>query len=199
LFDFVTRIIDSAGYAGIVLLMFLENIFPPVPSEMIMPMAGYVAASGKLTLVGVVLSGSLGSLLGALAWYFVGRALGAERLQRWAGKHGRWLTLTPAGVERVNQWFATHCGKAVFFGRLVPAVRTLISVPAGIFEMSLRRFAAYTALGSAIWSAALASTGYLLRDGYEQVGHYLNPVANVIVALIVLTYLYRLITWRPTV
>jgi membrane protein DedA with SNARE-associated domain len=198
LFDFISRTISSAGYPGIALLMLLENVIPPLPSELIMPMAGFVAAGGKLTLVGVILAGTLGSVVGALPWYYLGRALGPDRLRAWAGKHGRWLTLTPAQVDRVDAWFQKHCGKAVFFGRLAPAVRTLISVPAGIFRMSLRRFLVFTALGSAAWSTALALAGHSLRDSFEQVSHVLNPATNVIVGTVVLVYLYRVIRWRPT-
>jgi membrane protein DedA with SNARE-associated domain len=197
LFDFIARTIGSAGYPGIALLMLLENILPPLPSELIMPMAGFVAAGGELTLAGVILAGTLGSVAGALPWYYLGKWLGRERLRAWAGKHGRWLTLTPAQVDRVDAWFARHCGKAVFFGRLAPGIRTLISLPAGLFKMSLQRFLLFTALGSSLWSTALAVAGHSLRDGYEQVAHVLNPATNVIVGAIVLVYLYRVIRWRP--
>ena len=197
MFDFIARTIGSAGYPGIALLMLLENIVPPLPSELIMPMAGFVAAGGELSLAGVILAGTLGSVAGALPWYYLGKWLGRERLREWAGKHGRWLTLTPAQVDRVDEWFGRHCGKAVFFGRLAPAVRTLISLPAGLFRMSLPRFLLFTALGSSLWSSALALAGHSLRDGYEQVAHVLNPATNVIVGAIVLVYLYRVIRWRP--
>jgi membrane protein DedA with SNARE-associated domain len=197
LFDFIARTIGSAGYPGIALLMLLENIVPPLPSELIMPMAGFVAAGGELSLPGVILAGTLGSVAGALPWYYLGKWLGRERLREWAGKHGRWLTLTPAQVDHVDEWFARHCGKAVFFGRLAPGVRTLISLPAGLFRMSLQRFLLFTALGSSLWSAVLAVAGHSLRDGYEQVAHVLNPATNVIVGAIVLVYLYRVIRWRP--
>jgi membrane protein DedA with SNARE-associated domain len=195
-FGFIERIIGSAGYPGIALLMLLENVLPPLPSELIMPMAGFVAASGELSLVGVILAGTLGSVAGALPWFYLGKVLGRERLRRWAAKHGRWLTLTAEDLDRVDAWFRQHCGKAVFFGRLVPAVRTLISVPAGLFDMGLPRFLLFTALGSGLWSTALAWAGYSLRDGYAQVEHWLNPMTNVVVGAIVLVYLYRVVTWR---
>lgn len=197
MFDFIARTISSAGYPGIALLMLLENVVPPLPSELIMPMAGFVAAGGKLNLVGVILAGTLGSVAGALPWYYLGRWLGPHRVRQWAGRHGRWLTLTPAQMDRVNAWFEQHCSKAVFFGRLVPAVRTLISVPAGVFGMSLQRFLLFTALGSGLWSTALAVAGHSLRDGYQQVSHVLDPATNVVVGAIVLVYLYRVIRWRP--
>jgi membrane protein DedA with SNARE-associated domain len=161
-------------------------------------MAGFVAAGGKLSLAGVIVAGTLGSVAGALPWYYLGKWFGPQRVRLWAGKHGRWLTLTPAQVDRVQAWFSKHCGKAVFFGRLAPAVRTLISVPAGLVRMSLPRFLLFTALGSSLWSSALALAGHSLRDGYEQVSQVLNPATNLIVAAIVLIYLYRVIRWRPT-
>ena len=196
MFGFIERIIGSAGYPGIALLMLLENVLPPLPSELIMPMAGFVAASGQLNLVGVIVAGTLGSVVGALPWYYLGKVLGRERLKQWAGRHGRWLTIGARDVDRANAWFEKHCGKAVFFGRLVPAVRTLISVPAGLFGMSLRRFLTYTTLGSALWTTALACAGYSLNDNYQQVSHWLDPATNAIVAGIVLVYLYRVATWR---
>lgn len=197
MFDFIARTIGSAGYPGIALLMLLENVVPPLPSELIMPMAGFIAADGQLSLAGVIAAGTLGSTAGALPWYYLGKCLGEDRLRIWAGRHGRWLTLTPAQVDRVDAWFAKHCGKAVFFGRLAPAVRTLVSVPAGIFRMSLRRFLLFTALGSGLWSTALALAGHALRDGYEQVSQVLNPATNLVVGTLVLVYLYRVVRWRP--
>lgn len=199
MFGFIERIIGSAGYPGIALLMLLENVLPPLPSELIMPMAGFVAASGELSLFGVILAGTLGSVVGALPWFYLGKVLGRERLGRWAAKHGRWLTLTSKDLDHVDAWFKQHCGKAVFFGRLVPGVRTLISVPAGLFDMALPRFLLFTALGSGLWSTALALAGHSLRDGYEQVEHWFNPMTNAIVGAIVLVYLYRVVTWRRAV
>jgi membrane protein DedA with SNARE-associated domain len=196
MFESIAGLIDRAGYAGIALLMLLENLFPPLPSELIMPLAGFAAADGRLSLPGVIAAGSFGSVVGALPWYYVGSRVGIERLRRWTARHGRWLTLTPAQVDHVHDWFERHCGKAVLVGRLVPAVRTLISVPAGLFGMSLRRFLAYTAIGSVAWCTALACAGHALRDGYDAVAHWLDPVTNVVVGTLVLTYLYRLVTWQ---
>jgi membrane protein DedA with SNARE-associated domain len=197
MFEQIAGLIERAGYAGIALLMLLENLFPPLPSELIMPLAGFVAADGRLSLPGVIAAGTLGSVVGALPWFYVGSRVGVERLRQWTARHGRWLTLTPEQVDHVHGWFERHCGKAVLVGRLVPAVRTLISVPAGLFGMSLRRFLLYTAIGSVVWSTALACAGYALRDQYEAVAHWLDPATNVVVGTLVLTYLYRLVTWQP--
>ena len=196
MFDWITGLVQQTGYLGIALLMLAENVFPPIPSELIMPMAGFTAARGELNMVGVVVAGTAGSLAGALLWYYIGRWIGLERLKRWAAKHGRWLTISPEALDEAAAWFNRHCGKAVLVGRLIPAVRTLISVPAGVAGMALMRFLTYSALGTALWTALLAAAGYLLEDQYQKVGDYLNPVSNVILGLIVLWYLYRVITFR---
>ncbi len=137
MFDWITGIVDRTGYLGVALLMFAENLFPPVPSELIMPLAGFAAARGDLSLPLVLAAGVAGSLAGALFWYWIGRKVGADRLKRWAGRHGRWLTLSPGDVDEADAWFDRHGVKAVLLGRLIPAVRTLVSVPAGLAAMPL--------------------------------------------------------------
>ena len=194
--DWVTGILTQLGYVGLAFLMFLENVFPPIPSELIMPLAGFTAARGELNLVGVVVAGVAGSMAGALFWYYVGRWVGCERLERNAARHGRWLTIAPEEVDDAMRWFRRHGGKAVLIGRVIPAVRTLISVPAGIFDMRLPVFLAYTGVGTAAWTALLAGAGYLLEGQYRQVSAYLNPVSNAVIAVIVLWYLYRVVTFR---
>ena len=196
MFDRLVEWLGQSGYLGIAALMFLENLFPPIPSELIMPSAGYSAGQGRLSLFGVILSGTAGSVAGAMFWYYVGKIIGADRLKAWAGRHGRWLTLKPRDVDRVDRWFDTHAGKAVFLGRFVPAIRTLISVPAGVFGMALPRFLLFSTLGTALWTALLATAGYLLEGQHEQVAAYLNPLTNIVLGLIVAVYLYRVVTWQ---
>lgn len=193
--EWIVEFLERTGYLGIALLMLAENLFPPIPSELIMPFAGFSAARGDLSFTGVVLAGTCGSLAGALPWYWAGRALGCRRLADWADRHGRWLTLSGSEVRGANEWFARHCGKAVFFGRLVPAVRTLISVPAGIAEMSMTRFLVYSTLGTLLWNVALTWLGFQLGENYSKVAEYLDPVTKVIVGTIVAAYLYRVM--RP--
>jgi membrane protein DedA with SNARE-associated domain len=195
--DWITGFIEQSGYFGIALLMLLENVFPPIPSELIMPLAGYTATQGRLNILLVIAAGSLGSVSGASLWYCVGRWLGCERVRRFAGRHGRWLTVTVAEVDRARDWFRRHGGKAVFIGRLVPAIRTLISIPAGIAEMGPGKFLIYTTAGTVLWTAALAGAGYLLGAQYQQVSSWLNPVSNVILGALVLWYVYRVATFRP--
>jgi membrane protein DedA with SNARE-associated domain len=193
--DWIT-VFENMGILGIGLLMFAENVFPPIPSELIMPLAGFSAARGELNLLMVIIAGSTGSLLGALLWYYIGRKIGAERLERWATKHGRWLTLSAKEVEHSCAWFNRHGGKAVFIGRLIPAVRTLISVPAGIAGMPLGSFLLYSVAGTILWTALLATAGYFLESQYEKVAHWMNPISNVVIGLVVLGYLYRVVRFR---
>ena len=199
MFDWITGLVGSAGYVGIALLMFVENVFPPIPSEVIMPLAGFAAAGGEIGIVGAIAAGFVGSLAGAVLWYYVGRWVGCERLERWAARHGRWLTLTPGEVRQAQDWFGRHGGKAVLVGRLVPAVRTLISVPAGISGMSMPRFLAYSGIGTLAWTALLAVAGYLLGSEYRQVASWMNPVSNVVAVALVAWYLYRVATFRRKV
>lgn len=194
---FVENMMNSLGAFGIALLMFLENIFPPIPSEIIMPLAGYQAASGQMSIVVVVVAGSIGSLVGTIPWYYLGKFVGERRLKRLAAKHGRWLTLSPNDVETADEWFRKHGAAAVFFGRLVPTVRTLISVPAGIAKMPLVKFLLYSAAGTAIWTTLLAMAGYFLGQNYQSVSTYVGPVSNTVLVLIVLFYIYRVWTFDP--
>jgi membrane protein DedA with SNARE-associated domain len=194
--EWIIWTLSEMGYLGVFLLMFAENIFPPIPSELIMPFAGFVAARGELHPGGVVLTGMLGSLAGALPWYGLGRFFGGERVRRLAARHGRWLTVSEAEVARAEGWFQAYGRWAVLLGRLVPGVRTLISVPAGIAHMSVGPFILWTALGTAVWTALLTAAGYILAENYERVAVILDPAAKIVLGLLVVLYLYRLMTAR---
>ncbi len=196
MFDFITSWITAGGAFAVAALMFLENVFPPIPSELVMPLAGYSAATGEMNPVLTLLAGVIGSVAGAWIWYEVGRRLGRERLLDWIDRHGRWLTLGRDDVESALGWFERHGAAAVFFGRMIPTVRTLISVPAGLQGMGLMKFLAYTTGGSLLWVGALFGAGYVLESQYNRVEAWLNPVTNLILAAVVLTYLYRLIRGR---
>ena len=197
MFDWITGFLDSGGAWAIAALMLLENVFPPIPSELIMPLAGFNAARGGTPLWLAVLAGGLGSLAGAYLWYLVGRAFGAHRLRRLIARHGRWLTLTLSEFEVAEGWFQRHGRKIVFLGRFVPTVRTLISIPAGIERMPQGQFLLFTALGSFIWTGGLALAGYLLEDQYERVEHWINPVSTAVVVGIIALYVWRVIRWKP--
>ncbi len=184
--DWITNIMDSWGYLGIVLLMFLENIFPPIPSELVMPLAGFTASLDKLNIAFVIVAGTIGSVLGGLPWYYAARYLGEERLKDWADQYGKWLTLRRKDLEKSSQWFSKHSSKAVMICHLVPGIRTLISMPAGIHQMNLVKFLIYTALGAGFWVAVLAIAGYKLGENYERVEKYLGPASLIVLVALVI-------------
>jgi membrane protein DedA with SNARE-associated domain len=199
MFDWITSFINSMGPLGIALMMFLENVFPPIPSELIMPLAGFNAARGDMSLWLVILAGTVGSLAGAYLWYWIGKRIGHDRLCELSRKHGRWLSVSPQEFDRAAAWFDRHGGKAVLIGRLIPTVRTLISVPAGVQRMPLAVFLAYSTAGTAAWTALLALLGYWLEGSYDQVSAWLDPVSTGVVVLLVAIYLYRVATYRRRV
>ncbi len=197
MFHSIVDIVSQGGYLGIFLLMLAENVFPPIPSELIMPLAGFVAARGELNIILVILAGTAGSVVGALPWYYAGALFGKDRLKRLAARHGRWLTVSPGDIDKASDWFERHDAAAVFFGRLVPAVRTLISVPAGGVKMPMLPFLMYSTIGSLIWTCLLALTGYLLQSQYEVVQHYVDPVSKAVVYTVIAIYVYRFIRFKP--
>ena len=194
--DFINRLpelIGSAvnanpliGYLVIGLVMLLENVFPPIPSELVMPLGGFYVQQGKLELVPVLLAGLIGTLLGAWFWYGIGRLINEERLEHWLSRHGRWIGIQPADLARSRRWFKRHGAAVVFWGRLIPGVRTLVSVPAGIELMPQLPFLAWTAAGSLIWVLILTLAGQALGEGYQRVGEWLEPVSQLIKVLVVL-------------
>jgi membrane protein DedA with SNARE-associated domain len=193
MFETIVNVITASGYLGVFLLMFLENVFPPIPSELIMPFAGFAAARGDLNLMFVIAAGTAGSVAGGLPWYYAGRLMGKTRLSNLAERYGKWMTVSPEDIETASSWFAKHGRRAVFLGRLVPAVRTLISVPAGITGMPLKHLLLFSFSGSLIWTGALAIGGFLLESKYSDIARYLDAATKTIVAIIVVAYLYRLV------
>ncbi|PZN95306.1 MAG: hypothetical protein DCF31_07110 [Alphaproteobacteria bacterium] len=192
----LSGLIERGGYAGIILLTFLETIFPPLPSEVFMPLAGFVAARGELTLPGVIAAGTLGSLAGAWFWYALGRAIGLERTRQLVARHGRWLTLHTADIDRGTAWFDRHGGLVVLFGRMVPAIRSVVSVPAGIAHMPVGRFLLLSGLGSLIWTTLLMTAGFLLEARYLEVARWASPASTIVVGGLVAIYLWRLVRYR---
>ena len=186
--DWIVNVIDSFGYVGLALMMFLENIFPPIPSEVIMPLGGFVASQGKLSLPLVILAGTIGSVVGQLPLYYLGHFLGKARLMRLADKHGKWLTVSGADIDKASKWFARRGSTAVLIGRLVPGVRSLISIPAGICGMNLPKFLLFSALGMGVWAGALALAGQLLGQNYEKVEKYMGPASKIVLAVIVIGF-----------
>jgi membrane protein DedA with SNARE-associated domain len=171
--------------------MVLENMFPPIPSELIVPLAGFVSSQGEITLTGVIIAGTLGSLVGAMLLYYGGRLAGGPRLRRWSAKHGRWIGLTPDDLEKSDRWFKRYGGWTVLFGRLIPGVRSLISVPAGAARMSVPVFLIFTTVGSAVWTTALACAGRALGRNYDRVEKFLGPISMGVVVTLLALWIIR--------
>ena len=186
----IKTVMQTLGYPGIAALMFLENVFPPIPSELIMPLAGFVSVVGNLSFVGVVIAGMVGSVLGALPLYYLGYFVGRRRLMRLADRHGYWLTISGADIERASAWFRRHGGAAVFFCRFIPGIRSLISIPAGFAKMNLALFLLYTAVGTGLWAALLAWLGRLLGANWQMVEHYLGPVSYAVLGLLAAVFIF---------
>ena len=194
--DWVIRLIDATGYFGIFLLMLLETVFPPVPSEVIMPIAGIRAAQGPMSLGGVVASGTAGAMTGNLLWYLLARSVGLDRFKRFVDRHGRWLTLDWYDVEKVHRAFGRFGAGIVFVGRMLPTLRTFISVPAGLVHMQLVKFLVWSTAGTAIWSSALAAAGFLLGRQFSRIEEVIGPLSSIVIGAIVLAYAWRQLTWH---
>jgi membrane protein DedA with SNARE-associated domain len=196
-FDWIVGVITSLGYTGVAVLTFLEHLFPPIPSELILPLAGYVAGSGELTLGAVIAFGSIGSLGGATAWYVIGRRIGERRLRQWVDDHGRWLTLSNGDIDRAKQWFHRRGKAAVLIGRLMPGVRTFVSLPAGFSGMSWMPFLIYSAIGTVMWTAALVYAGAKLQQNFAMVSNYVDLITNGVFAILGAMIVWRYIRcWR---
>lgn len=194
----IIETINTLGYAGIFLLMLAESLFPPIPSELIIPFAGYSAANGTLNLWLVLLSATVGAVVGMLPWYFAGRIFGLERVRWLADRFGRIMTLNSEEIDTATDWFRRFGPIIVFVGRLMPLIRTLISVPAGLAAMPFWKFLLFSTLGALTWNSILVGAGYLLAEHYELVETWLDPGTTIVLGLVVVIYLYRFITWRPT-
>lgn len=195
--QWIVSIINDLGYLGIVLLMLLEALFPPIPSELIIPFAGYSAATGAMNPVLVVLAATLGSVLGAIPWFLAGWFFGLERCKWLANRFGRLLTLSSGDIDLADRWFDRFGWSVVLFGRLLPIIRTLISIPAGLTRMPVWLFAACSLAGMLIWNSILVGAGYVLHEHYHLVEDWLDPLSLLVIGCIVVTYLYRVVTWKP--
>lgn len=190
--DWVVDVIERLGYVGVALLVALENLFPPIPSEIVLPFAGFVARDGRATLPGMILAATLGSLVGAWALYGIAAWIGPERLEHFLVRYGKWLRLTPADIAKAERWFDRRAVVAVLIGRCVPLIRSLISIPAGFRRMRFTTFTIYTLIGSLIWNTALIGAGYLLRKNWDSVEPVLSIVQYVVIAMIVAGVLWLL-------
>ena len=181
--DFARDAVTTAGYPGILAAMVAENLFPPIPSEIVLPLAGYEVAQGTLTFTFTVLVATAGSLIGALILYAIGRYGGRPAIDRW----GRLLRVTNADLDRAERWFERWGDWIVLFSRLVPLVRSVVSVPAGLMRMSLLRFALLTTLGSLLWNFLLVGAGYQLGSRWEQISALIGRWSDVMLVLAILS------------
>ena len=190
--DIFPQFLRDHGYAGVYLLMLLDSVFPIFPSELVMPLAGLLAAQGQMTLGGVIAFGTAGAMTGAIGWYWLARALGLVRFTALIDRFGWLTTISAHEVELLRGWFARFGTPLVLLCRMAPLVRTAISIPAGLVQMPFPRFALLSLLGSLAWSSALALAGWLLGGQYDKIHTYLGPVSTLIVGTLVLVWLVRM-------
>ncbi len=195
--DWIVNLIDQSGYLGVGFLMFLETMFPPIPSEVIMPIAGVYAAKGEMSLGLVIASGTAGAMLGNYFWYLAARVIGVERFRPFIERFGRWLTIDWHEVERAEKLFGKYGSAFVFFARMLPTLRSLISIPAGLLHMRLSTFVIWSTIGTAGWTSLLAVSGWMLGRNVEKVDDFVGPVSTTVIVLIIAAYIWRVIFWRP--
>ena len=194
--DWIIRLVEWGHYWGVALLMLLETVFPPIPSEIIMTVAGVSSARGNMNLAGTIAAGTAGAMLGNWIWYWVAIKFGEARMNIFIDRYSRWLTLDWDEVERGQSLFRKHGSIIVLVARMLPTLRSLISIPAGLFGMTFRRFMLFSTIGTAGWTAALACAGYFLGSQFKDVEKWLGPVSTLVIAGIVLTYVWRLLRWK---
>jgi len=182
--DWVIRVIETLGYAGLTVLVALENIFPPIPSELILPLAGFLIGQNRFSFPAVLVATTLGSLIGALFLYAVGMAAGQRRVRRLFERYGNWALLTPDDLTRAESWFDHYGPVAVFIGRLVPVVRSLVSIPAGYRRMPLGLFLLLTGIGSTMWNGVLVSLGWALGGNWHLIEKYVGWLQYLVIAAI---------------
>ncbi|MBL1208369.1 DedA family protein [Geminocystis sp. GBBB08] len=186
--EWIINTMNSLGYVGIALLMFSENLFPPIPSELIMPLAGFSVSQGQMGLVPAIASGVIGTILGAFPWYYLGRIFDESKLEKLANQYGKWIFVSGGDIQKANKWFNRYGNIAVLLGRLVPGVRTLISLPAGINNMKMSSFIIYSTIGTLIWISLLTTAGYLLGENYTLIEKYIAPISKI--ALLSIGFLF---------
>jgi membrane protein DedA with SNARE-associated domain len=195
--DFILEWITRGGYLGIVALMALENIFPPIPSEVIMGLGGMAVARGQMQLGWLLLAGTVGSVIGNYVWYALGRKFGYRGLKPFVDRWGRWLTVDWQDVEAITRFFHDRGGWVIFVFRFMPSFRTIISLPAGMAKMPRWRFLVATSAGTTIWNIILAGAGILLDRNFEQLDRYIGPLAIATMVAVLGYYAYRVVTWKP--
>jgi len=194
LVEWVTSVVETLGYGGVAFLVALENLFPPIPSEVVLPLAGFVSATGEASLIGMIIAATIGSMVGAFVLYGIAAAIGPVRLRALVVRYGRWFGLDEADMDKAEGWFDQRANLAVLLCRCVPLMRSLISIPAGFRRMSLLPFAVYTLLGSLVWNILLVGAGYLLGERWERVEAPLELFQKAV--LVVLGVAIAWFVWR---
>lgn len=178
----VQDVIESLGYLGVALLVIAENVFPPIPSEIVLPFAGFVARRGDGSVVVMVVAATIGSVVGALVLYAIAAAIGPERIHVFVVRFGKWFGVKESDMVRAEEWFDRRSNVAVLVGRCVPLIRSLVSIPAGFRRMPFGRFIVLTAVGSAVWNVALIGAGAALGDQWDRVGDYVGILQWIVIA-----------------
>jgi len=182
----VENIISTGGYPGLYFVMFLENVFPPIPSEVVLPLAGSLSLTGRFSIPLITIVGMFGSLTGAFLFYGLGKWLGEERVRKFIAKFGKYALLSVEDFDKSKDWFDKYDEWVIFFSRMVPIVRSLISIPAGVSSMNLAKFSVYTILGTALWSFILSYAGRLLGEQWPIITDFINTYQNVVLAVTLL-------------
>lgn len=189
------EIMNDYGYLGIGLLILIENLFPPIPSELILTFGGFMTIDSNMTILGVIIASTIGSLLGAIALYYIGKILNKERLIKIVkSKYGKILRIKPKDIESADKWFDTKGNKTVFFCRFVPVVRSLISIPAGMSEMPMVKFIVYTLFGSLIWNTLLVCVGAFAGNKKDMILNIIDKASHIILFIIFIVcciFIYR--------
>ena len=192
----IINIMEQVGYLGVFLLIAIENIFPPIPSEVILVFGGFMTTYTSLNIPIMILAATLGSLLGAIVLYYIGKIFNKERLKRIVnGKIGKVLRLKASDIEKADKWFDTKGNKTVFFCRFIPIVRSLISIPAGMSEMPMQKFLLYTISGSLMWNTVLIIVGSIVGDKWETIVGYLDNFSNIILIILVVIFVVAMYYW----
>ncbi len=194
--EYITKAVETnstIAYLTICLAMFLENIIPPIPSEIIMPLGGFFVYQQKLNFYILVFWGLVGTITGSLPWYYLGRLANEKRLSNFLDKKGKYIGITSNDLSKSKRWFDKYGVSLVFWGRLIPGIRTLISVPAGMEFMPLRKFLIWTTLGSLIWVALLTYAGYLFGENYQIIETYIDQIKYILKPFLILIIVYFLI------
>ena len=195
--DWIIRLIEQGGYWGIGLLMIIENVFPPIPSEVIMGVGGIAVARGTMSFWPLLAVGTIGSTIGNYVWFLAGDHYGYLRLKPLVERWGRWLTMDWHDVERATAFFLRHGSWIVFALRFSPFLRTMISLPAGLAHMRHGKFLIFTFAGAAVWNTALILGGHWLADYLKDMDNVIGPMIAAMVGLAVLGWLWRVIRWKP--